>query len=658
MEHFYHSLQTISQWRQDSTTATSSSAGAGSVLLLVQPHIEIGGGGGAAYACAMDDWESVLSEPLPASSGQELSMLHLIMGDVADHSVGGVNKVLQISGGLLPSDVESGSSFGAAEQASGGDSVSQFGTSFMLPNPAFIHCLSFPNNSFTAEKIDTLASNSSPNFLSDIKPSNYHNTVSSSASNNLGAFFNAKVLVNQHVAHSTENRSFLLPAQQQEHIPLVPPRAKRYNLSQSTGGIPKGWSLDTGQELFLGREQLPCQHPLVFPHNLHQRPLAGMGVDPNQNTGRDELGQCDQQQQAIIDQLYEAAELVETGNFVLAQAILARLNHQLSSLNKPFQRAALYFNEAMESVLHGNDLTSEAAPLPFSLIFRIGAYKLFSEISPLTQFTNFTCNQAVLEVLEGFNRIHIVDFDIGYGVQWASLMQELSFRSEGTLSLKITAIASPSTHDQLELCLVHENLYLFANEINIKFEFQVLNIDSLNYSSWCIPFDVSEKEAFAVNLPVGSFATFKLPVPSVLHFVKQLSPKIVVSMDRGCDRTDLPLAIHIIHALQSYSNLLESLNAINMKSDALHKIEKFLFQPGIKRIVTGRFRSPGKTLHWRSLFHSSGFTPVPFSSFTESQAQCVVKRTSLRGYQVEKRQLALVLSWQRKELASVSAWKC
>lgn len=109
---------------------------------------------------------------------------------------------------------------------------------------------------------------------------------------------------------------------------------------------------------------------------------------------------------------------------------MARLNHQLSSFNKPFQRAALYFKEALELVLHGYDLNSSAAtPLPFSLIFQIGAYKSFSEISPLTQFTNFTCNQAVLEVSEGFDRVHIVDFDIGYGVQWASLMQELSFRS-------------------------------------------------------------------------------------------------------------------------------------------------------------------------------------------------------------------------------------
>ncbi|KAL0379696.1 UNVERIFIED_CONTAM: Scarecrow-like protein 6 [Sesamum angustifolium] len=160
-----------------------------------------------------------------------------------------------------------------------------------------------------------------------------------------------------------------------------------------------------------------------------------------------------------------------------------------------------------------------------------------------------------------------------------------------------------------------------------------MSIDSLNSGSWSLPFHASENEAVAVNLPIGSLANCQLSVPLVLRFVKQLSPRIVVSVDRGCDRTDLPFANHIIHALHSHSNLLESLDAVNVNMDSLQKIERFLLQPGIEKIVMGRFRSPEKTQHWRSLFLSSGFSPVTFSNFTESQAECVVKRTPVRGFQ-------------------------
>ncbi|KAL0386564.1 UNVERIFIED_CONTAM: Scarecrow-like protein 6 [Sesamum latifolium] len=412
--------------------------------------------------------------------------------------------------------------------------------------------------------------------------------------------------------------------------------------------------------MFLGRQQLHHQLQML-PHYLQQRP-SGPGPKPKIDGG-DELGHSHQQQlqQSIIDQLYKAAELVQTGNPALAQGILARLNHQLSPIGKPFHRAAFYCKEALQLLLQTNNNglnPSTATSSPFSLIFKIGAYKSFSEISPLIQFANFTCNQALLEVLEGFDRIHIVDFDIGYGGQWASLMQELALRNGGAPLLKITALVSTLTHGQLELSLTRENLIQFASDINIGFEFEVISIDSLDSGSWSLPFHVLENEAVAVNLPAGCLANHQLSVPFVLRFVKQLSPKIVVSVDRGCDRTDLPFANHIIHALQSYSNLLESLDAVNVNMDALQKIERFLLQPGIEKIVMGRFRFPEKSQHWRTLFLSSGFSPVTFSNFTESQAECVVKRTPVRGFQVEKRQSSLVLCWQQKELVSASVWRC
>lgn len=97
---------------------------------------------------------------------------------------------------------------------------------------------------------------------------------------------------------------------------------------------------------------------------------------------------------------------------------------------------------------------------------------------------------------------------------------------------------------------------------------------------------------------------------------------------------------------------------MNVNTDALQKIERFLIQPDMVKIITGRFSSPEKTPNWRSLFLSSGFLPLTFSNFTESQAECVVKRTPVRGFHIERRQSSLVLCWQRKELISASAWKC
>ncbi|XP_022031561.1 scarecrow-like protein 6 [Helianthus annuus] len=171
-----------------------------------------------------------------------------------------------------------------------------------------------------------------------------------------------------------------------EHQTLNPPHPKRYNSgsTQSSFQMHKTPFLDS-------------------PPNLLQLPSS-----IKKTSAIDELDH--HHHQRIIDQLFKATEMVQSGNNpVLAQLILVRLNHQLSPVGKPFDRAAFYFKEALQLLIHSvvNNMNSIASP--FSLIFKIGAYKSFSEVSPLVQFTNFTCNQALLEVLDGFDQVHIVD---------------------------------------------------------------------------------------------------------------------------------------------------------------------------------------------------------------------------------------------------------
>ncbi|KAL6965043.1 hypothetical protein U1Q18_036100 [Sarracenia purpurea var. burkii] len=629
-----------------------SGCGSSGFFQPIPPPLQIGNSTAAATSAAvaaekcglgMDDWESVLSESVAGSPSQEQSIIRWIMGDVEDPAMG-LNKLLQsagAAGGGGPADFEFNGGFNAVDPSYELDPVAQIdsggGNLMGSGNP--------PN-----PMLSILSSNHAPPISSSPAVFNHqHQRHPPPESTDLKPqFFNPPLLINHH----PQNPSFFLPfpyAQTDPNLIFPTPPPKRHN----HGGVELNPPAQFSQGL---------SHPLqLLPH--YQRPPVGMR--PKIATG-DEMGH----HQAIIDQIFQAAELVQTGNSSLAEGILARLNHHISPIGKPFYRASFFCKEALQFLLNSNMAVTSPNPSPFSLILKIGAYKSFSEISPLLQFANFTCNQGLLEILEPFDRIHIVDFDIGYGGQWASLMHELSLRTGAPPpSLKITAFASPSTHDQFELGLITENLNQFAGEIKIPFEFQILSIDSLNSfssssssssSSWSLPLHISENDAVAVNLPVGSFSNYQLSLPIILRFVKQLSPKIVVSIDRGCDRTDLPFANHLIHTLQSYSNLLESLDAVNVNPDVLQKIERFLLQPEIEKIVTGRYRSsnPEKSQHWRNLFLSYGFSPLSFSNFNESQAECVAKRTPVRGFHVEKRQSSLVLCWQRKELVSASAWRC
>ncbi|XP_074329315.1 scarecrow-like protein 22 [Apium graveolens] len=445
----------------------------------------------------------------------------------------------------------------------------------------------------------------------------------------------------------------------------IEPQPKRHNL-----GLPNcntGVTKTPFADGFLPSLKQPQmgfanQFNLLPPHPLLQKPFITpkpeiTGGTREQISAASHLHQ--QQQQVIYDQLYKATELILSGNFSHAQAILARLNHQLSLNVKPFQRAAFYFKEALQtSLLEISDPVSPVTskiPSPVDGMFMIGAYKVLSEVSPLVQFMNFTSNQALLEALGNADSIHIIDFDIGFGAQWSSFLQELPRTDRSPPSLKITAFASPTTHHPIELGLMHENLTQFATKIGVSFELEVVNFDSFDPYSYSMSL---ENEAVAVNFPLWSASNHLPALPSLLSFIKRLSPKIMVSMDRGCERIDLPYPQHLLHTLQYYEILFDSLDAANVTSDTLNKMERFLFQPKIRSMVSGRLHFPEQMLPWKSVFASMGFSPVSFSNFAETQAECLVKRTQVRGYRLEKHQASLMLCWQNRELMSVSAWRC
>ncbi|GAB4834193.1 hypothetical protein Ancab_032458 [Ancistrocladus abbreviatus] len=489
--------------------------------------------------------------------------------------------------------------------------------------------------------------------------------------------FNPQLLLNQQQAQSIQNPGVFLPAlsfcQLDQH--LSQPQAKRHNpggaLESTVVQVGKGSFLDQGHEVLL-RKQQQQQFPMGLAHQLvpqHLQPKTEMvakqkvvGMGNKIAYQHYQLQQHQHlQEQAVRDQLFKVADLIVTGSFSHAQEILARLNHLPSLPAKPLIRVALYAKEALQLLLLMSNPVAAPPPkciTPYDVVHQMNAYKVFSEVSPFMQFVNFTCTQAILEAVDDADAIHIIDFDIGCGAKWASFIQELPLRKRGAPSLRITAVASPSNYHPFGLVLMRDNLMQFANDIGIAFDLQILNFDSFDPSNSTMPnYRTSENESVAVSFPIWASSNRPYVVPSLLRFMKQQSPKILVSLDRGCDRYDVPFSQHLLHALDSCTNLLESVDCLNV-ADVVNKVEKFFVQPTIESTVMGRLHAPDKIPHWKNLFASAGFFPLTFSNFTETQADYVVKRTPGRGFLVDKRQASLVLSWQHHDLVAASAWRC
>ncbi|KAL2489655.1 scarecrow-like protein 6 [Forsythia ovata] len=648
------STSTLSSFNQPTFAAAGGGGGGEGKEGLVadlQPGdnsgMELNRGVAEKYNLGQEEWEKLLSE----SAGQDQVLLRWITGDAEESPV--------ISG--------------FETLATCGSAISPVGNFISSPNPSAL-------GPFGSEF--SLSENYNDGTIVNLFPSL---PLSKNFEQQFGTLEQKAQIFNQQVQKSSNlNILSLNPlfygTQQDNHLHFQP-LPKRRNLSATNLNLGTANAnspvVDLGHELLLRSQlQFPqmqqppvgyCQQPNFIPPSQLQEKSS---LVPKQETTCDNVEKMvahhhvhqQPQQQIVYEQVYKAAELILAGNFSNVQGILARLNHVLSPTVKPFQRSAFYFKEALQLALLMSNLNTSPTtrnPTPIDGMFKIGAYKVFSEVSPVIQFMNFTANQALLEALDYAEHIHIIDFDIGCGAQWSSFMQQLPRNNRGVASLKVTAFASPSTHHPVEISLMHENLTQFANDLGVNFELVVVNVDSFDpNSSPLSSLRASESEAIAVNFPIWSFASHLSLLTPFLCFIKKLSPKILVSLDRGCERTDLPFSHHILNALQYYEALLDSIDAANTPSDAANKIEKFLFQPSIESTVLGRLHFHGLTPPWRNLFSSAGFLPASISNFAETQAEFLVKRTRAKGFLVEKRQASLVLYWQQWELMSVSTWRC
>lgn len=643
---------------------------------------EMGGLAVSSEKCGIgiEDWETMLSASA-ASPSQEQTFLRWIMSDIDDSSAPKHHLHQPFS---LPSKADfdvsiTGPGFVPVDPVYGFETI---GSIACVTSPSANDTASLPSSGvfYHCSRNDRFAEPSQPLFpqLSLLPGGKNSSFVSSQTamsnpppSLTQGMFFQETpeekphhIAPNLfHQTQSTPNPAFFLPlpsfnapTELHHNSNLLPPHPKRYH-SMPTYPTCQNPSTDAGQ-LKVSR------------YNLQQRMAK-----PRPSVTGEEASlasqQQQQQQQGLVDQLFKAAELVETGNFISAHGILARLNHQLSSpLGKPLLRSVFHFKEALQLLIanySSNPPTSPShhhrtpftTPLvtPLDVVLKLSAYKAFSEVSPILHFTNFTVTQTLLEELGTANIIHIIDFDIGIGGQWSSFMQELAQQRHPSpvRLLKITAFVSNGSYHPLELRLTRENLSHFASELHIPFEINILNIESFDPAE-ILSASASNNETIAVNLPVG--ASLSPSFSPLLRLVKQFMPKIILSVDQGCDRSDLPFSHHFLHTLESSMILLDSLDAAGSNLDMVNKIERFVLQPRIENCIMGRHRAPDKMPQWRTLFASAGFAPVQFSSFTEMQAECLLKRVQVRGFHVERRQGSLCLHWHRGELVSVSAWSC
>lgn len=362
--------------------------------------------------------------------------------------------------------------------------------------------------------------------------------------------------------------------------------------------------------------------------------------------------------------LCDAAAAIADGKSDSALEILTRVSQVSNALGTPEQRLSFYMTAALRSRMNANSTTASELYGNDHIL----STQLLYDKSPCFKLAFMAANATILELEE--KNIHVVDFDIGQGVQYVYLLQEIAAArkvgKQTPISLKLTTFADFGNGGVERLNLVGDGLKSVSNRLGVLFSFNISTLKLSDLSTAALM--VESDEILVVNL---AFKLYKLPDESVttenlrdevLRRVKGLSPALVTVVEQELNGNTASFETRVSQACGYYGALLESLEAtIGRDNSERVKIEEGLSRRMVNSVACeGRDRVErcevfGK---WRARMSMAGFEPKVMSQL--GAESLVLKVNSVTrgnpGFTAKEDAGGISFGWMGRSLTVASAW--
>ncbi|XP_049405528.1 DELLA protein RGL1-like [Solanum stenotomum] len=377
---------------------------------------------------------------------------------------------------------------------------------------------------------------------------------------------------------------------------------------------------------------------------------------------------------ALVENLLASAEKVGQKQFDRARRILNECDKLCSNTGNAIQRLVYYFSQALHERIDRETGRDSSKGIEMKRLVQHIEHSLMNlnltmiaahQNIPLSQVTQFTAVQAIIDHVGESKKVHIIDLKIGSGMQWTILMQALvthQFESESSIKhLKITALCTKLRHKIEE---TRERLMDFAKSLNLPFSFNIVMVKDMTELKQ-EDFEIDDDESIAIFAQYILMWMLARPdkLDSLMRVIKGINPRAMIVIEVEANHNSPVFVDRFVEALFFYGAFFDSLEDC-MKNDERNRTATELehLSQGIRSIVAteGKERTIRhvKVDVWRAFFARYGMEEMELSMSSLYQANLVLKNFACGSCcTLEMNKNCLLIGWKGTPLNSLSAWK-
>ncbi|KAF3440843.1 hypothetical protein FNV43_RR19129 [Rhamnella rubrinervis] len=402
--------------------------------------------------------------------------------------------------------------------------------------------------------------------------------------------------------------------------------------------------------------------------------------------------------------LVHCANAIDSNDATLAQQILWVLNNIAPADGDSNQRLTCGFLRALivRAARSGSCKMLAAMANAHSTNLTIDTHKFsvielasFIDLTPWHRFGFTAANAAILEAVEGYSVIHIVDLSLTHCMQIPTLVDAIASRHEVPPILKLTVAGS--TEDvppMLDLSYeeLRSKLVNFARSRNVILEFQVVPSSySDGFSALIEQLRVQQQhhlvyaaetvnEALIINchmmlhhipdetvvpsiipneLSTSSSVTTTSLRTMFLRALRSLEPTVVILVDEDADLTSNNLVCRLRSAFNYLWIPYDTVDTFLPKgskqrhwyeADICWKIENVVANEGIQRVE--RLEPKSK---WVQRMRNANFRSVSFGEDAVLEVKTMLDEHAA-GWGLKREEEDVVLTWKGHNVVFASAW--